>query len=315
MRLPFRTLLPLMLIVWLTPLNSQAYPLDGFEHTNIPRLQGYGLAQVGKTRGRKLHPGALLSNDQVQLRLPHLPEQKIPAVDPAFQKQIKNILGRNKSRYSISIIDLTNADNPVYAEHRGEKDFNPGSLGKLVVALAFFNELALAFPDPEIRESILRETYIRADELIIKPSHVVPFWDAKKNRLKHRKPRIGDRENLWTWLDWMLSASSNSAASTMMKQVMLLHHFGDQYPVPEAQSQRWFKQMKPMQRVNILREALDNAVVDNGFDNAILRQGGLFTRVGKQRVPTGGSRASSRELMKFLLRLEQGTIIDYFSSL
>ncbi len=303
------------LAVLSSPLNTLAYPLDGYEHTNIPRLEGYRLAQEGKTRGRKLHPGALKTNDTIQLRLHHLPEMSIPPVDAKFQQQINDILWRKKSRYSISIIDLTNPDQPFYAEHRANKDFNPGSLGKLIVALALFNELAKAFPDTQVRESILRDTFVSADELIIKPSHVIPFWDENKNRLKHRKPRIGDKASLWTWLDWMLSASSNSAASMVMKQVILLHHFGSEYPSSTTETQQWFQQLKPMQRVEILREALDSAVTENGFDNTILRQGGLFTRMGKRRVPTGGSRATSRELIKFLLHLEQGTVVDYFSSL
>ncbi len=39
----------------------------------------------------------------------------------------------------------------------------------------------------------------------------------------------------------MLSASSNAAASTVMKHAMLLRHFGQDYPVSEAESRRFFK--------------------------------------------------------------------------
>ena len=46
-----------------------------------------------------------------------------------------------------------------------------------------------------------------------------------------------------------------------------------------------------------------------------LRQGSFFTRQGKQRVNGGGnSYGTARELMRFMLRMEQGRLVDEFSS-
>ena len=49
--------------------------------------------------------------------------------------------------------------------------------------------------------------------------------------IQYRRLQIGDRANLWTYLDWMLSASSNAAASMVIRELMLLVHFGKNYPV------------------------------------------------------------------------------------
>jgi len=46
-----------------------------------------------------------------------------------------------------------------------------------------------------------------------------------------------------------------------------------------------------------------------------LRQGSFFTREGKHKVNGGGnSYGTARELMKYVLRMEQGRLVDEFSS-
>ena len=299
----------------LTSSSAGAYPLDGFEYTGIARLEGYQLAQEGGVRGRRLPAGAMLQMNQVNLRLREKTDFTLPAKDEVLQKQIRRLLGKNKNRYSIAILDLSDPDNPAYAGYREEINFNPGSVGKVLVAIALFHELATAFPEVEEREKVLRETMITADTFIQYDSHKVPFWDAKKKRLTHRRIRIGDTASLWTWLDWMLSPSSNAAASMVQKQVMLLHHFGAEYPVSKEQAADYFAKSTPAELVAAFRSALDNALQQQGIDAEILRQGAFFTREGKRRVPTGGSRATAKSLLEVLLKLEQGQIVDVFSSL
>ena len=47
----------------------------------------------------------------------------------------------------------------------------------------------------------------------------------------------------------------------------------------------------------------------------MLRQGSFFTATGKQKVPgVGDSYGTARELMRYLLRMEQGRIVDEWSS-
>jgi hypothetical protein len=53
----------------------------------------------------------------------------------------------------------------------------------------------------------------------------------------------------------------------------------------------------------------------NGLDLQYFRQGSFFTRYGKQRIPTGyNSYGTARELMRLLLLMEQGRLVDIFSS-
>lgn len=303
----------LVLAAWAAALG--AYPLDGYDHTGIGRLEGYRLAQEGKVRARRLPPGALLPLEAVDLRLRRHRQLEIPAVDPVFRQQIVALLGKHRDRYSIAILDLTDPDHPVYAEHRANEVFNPGSIGKLVVATGIFNELARAFPDDiELREAILRGTEVTADAFIRVDSHKVPFWHSRQLRLEHRPIRIGDKASLWTWLDWMLSPSSNAAASMVMKQLMLLGRLGAGYPGTDDDARRYFDTTPPRRLAADLRRLLDRAVTDNGLSLTALKQGGFFTREGKRRVPTGGSRATARELLRYLLRLEQGRIVDEWSS-
>jgi hypothetical protein len=112
----------------------------------------------------------------------------------------------------------------------------------------------------------------------------------------------------------MLSASSNAAASMVMKQLILMTHFGPSYPVTEAESDTFFRETPRKELSSILERALQGPITRNGLDVEQLRQGGFFTWKGKQLVPGTSSHASPRELIRFLLRLEQGKLVDVFSS-
>jgi hypothetical protein len=54
----------------------------------------------------------------------------------------------------------------------------------------------------------------------------------------------------------------------------------------------------------------------NGLDPAQLSQGSLFTKEGKARIPgAGGSTSTPRELLHYLVLMEQGRLVDEWSSL
>ncbi len=311
---PRRMPIILAILALALPGASRAYPLDGYAHSHIARLQAWNFKVHRERLKKRLPPGQLWPFEDIDLRLADHPDLEIPPVDPEFQRQIVQLLGGQRKRYAISILDLTDPERPVFAEHRGDKRFNPGSVGKLVVATALFRELALAFPDTARREEILRTTWFRADDFIHKVSHKVPLWSKKSQRVFRRKLRVGDNANLWTWLDWMLSASSNSAASMVIKQVMLLHHFGDRYPPTAREARRFFTRNPPGVLGKTLREIFDTAMTDQGLDPEEFRQGGFFTSTGKRKALAGGSRATTHALMRFLVKLEQGKIVDGFSS-
>ncbi len=55
-----------------------AYPLDAYPATGIRRIEAARLAVVGKMRGRRQPPGALLPAGLVDLRLLDHPDLKLP---------------------------------------------------------------------------------------------------------------------------------------------------------------------------------------------------------------------------------------------
>ncbi len=289
-----------------------AYPLDGTDYTGIQRLEGYRLGQQGIARSGKLPSGALLEMSQVQPQLENAVELRIPQVDRAFSEQVRKLL--RAPSYGIAVLDLTDRDNPVYGEHNAGQSFNPGSVGKLAVVMGVFQSLASIYPDDiPARESVLRNTIVTADGFIDTDHHVVPFWRAEENRIQKRKLHKGDHASLWTYLDWMLSASSNAAASMVIKQLMLLENFAKDYPVTERQQQEFFKSSSS-ELGNMLHDGLENGVRGGGLDPHKFRQGGFFTSGGKKRVPGGSSTATPREALRFLFNLERGEVIDAFSS-
>jgi hypothetical protein len=155
---------------------------------------------------------------------------------------------------------------------------------------------------------------VTADEFIITDSHEVPIWAMGQAAIQYRRLQVGDRANLWTYLDWMLSASSNAAASMVMRELMLLVHFGKDYPVDAAQAKAFFQKTPRKDLSDLLSRALVDPVARNGLNPAELRQGSFFTSKGKQIVPGTSSHATPRELLGYLVRLEQGRLVDAFSS-
>lgn len=302
----------LLLLFLLLPGLARAYPLDGLNYTGIARLEGYRLAQGNKASGRVQPPGGQLALHQVDLRNAGS-RLALPAPDAEFSRQLADLLGADADRYAVAVLDLSDPARPVYAEHRAEARFNPGSVGKLVVATALFQQLADLYPDDiAARERILRETQVVADSFIVSDSHAVPFWDG--SRLAHRLLRQGDAASLWTYLDWMLSASSNAAASMVMREILLLAGAGRAYPLDKARIDAFFRTRSRAELAALLGRALHGGIARNGLDPQALRQGGFFTQTGKARVPGGGSWATPRELMRWLLALEEGRIVDAWSS-
>ncbi len=304
----------LSVLAW--SVSGFAYPLDGDAFTGIGRLEGYRLATEGKVRGPHQPDGALLRLAEADLRLPNDSDMEIPSADAEFTARIVRLLGAEADRYGIAVLDLTQPDHPVYAEHRGLVDHNPGSVGKIVVVTGMFQALADIYPDDtEARLKVLRSSMVTADEFILSDNHKVPFWNPAKKQMSYRLLQIGDRASLYTYLDWMLSASSNAAASMVIREILLLRHFGKRYPVSEAEIRAFFRETPKSALTALLVRSLQTPLEQHGFDTEQLRQGNFFTSRGKQIVPgRTNSRANARSLMQFLLKLEQGKMVDAFSS-
>lgn len=307
----FLRLASLLLVLQTTV--TMGYPLDGAEHTGIMRLEADLLVQQGKAPGQ-VPSGALLNTDQIQLRLLARPDFQLPEPDMEFTAEVVKLLGKHTDDWGIAVLDLSDPNHPAYAEHYASRRFNPGSVGKLMVAISLFETMAKLYPDEISRMRLLRNTEVIADKFINYDSHKVPFVNSKK-RLYYRPLRIGDRNNLWSYLDWMLSPSSNAAASTVMEQLLQLQYFGLDYPVsPEMSSVFWHETPRATLG-GLLSTSMRNGLVASELNPDNLWQGKFFTNYGKRKVPGSRSYATPRELMRFLLHLEQGKVVDPFSSL
>jgi hypothetical protein len=295
---------------------AHAYPIDGYADTGIRRVEGARLAQEGLIGGSKQPPGALLTTEQVDLRLLDHKGLELPEPDPAFTAQVLKLLGGDAGSYGVAVLDLSKLDSPRYAEHRGDYRQNVGSVAKVIVALGLFQALADIWPDDTgQRIRVLKDTVVTADAFSQSDHHKMRIFDVENRKLTRRTMRIGDQGSLWEYLDWTLSVSSNSAAAMTMREVMLLRQYGKEYPPPEEEIKRFFKETPAKELTALFQRSFFEPITRNGLDLENLRQGSFFTRQGKQQVNGGGnSYGTARQLMLFSLRMEQGRLVDEFSS-
>jgi hypothetical protein len=293
-----------------------AYPMDGYDYTDCRRVLYTWRKMHGETPGPPIPPGAQLPLADV---LPRMADGAAPPLvldpGPGLSRKIRESLGEDAAEYAVSVLDLTDRDNPVYAELNGDVRRNVGSVGKMVVGLSWFQTLADVYPDDvAARERLMRETIITADEFIKSDHHKVVIYDPEANAREFRQIRVGDQGNLWDWLDWMLSASNNSAAATMQKQVMLLKHFGKAYPPTAEQEAQFFADTTHASRGELFLATMNEPMERNGIDTGKFRQGSFFTRTGKSKVGGTNSYGNVRELVRYLYLMERGELVDPWSS-
>lgn len=303
-------------LLLLAPASGHAWPLDGYADTGIRRVEGSRLANEGKVRDVRQPPGALLPTSAVDLRLTGHRSLEPPAPDPEFTASVVRLLGSEADRYGIAVLDLTDPQRPRYAEHRGDHQQNVGSVGKLVVAVALFQALADTYPnDTEKRTAVLKNTQVTADAFAHWDHHTIRLFDPATKTLVRRPVRDGDRGSLFEWLDWMLSVSSNSAGSMVMREAMLVRQFGTRYPRPDAEIEQFFRDTPQRELTALFNRTFVEPLGRSGLDVAMLRQGSFFTAEGKRLVQgVGNSYGTARELMKLVLRMEQGRLVDEWSS-
>lgn len=294
---------------------AASYPLDGYDETGIRRLEYARLVTSGDLPGSGVPPGARLPVADVQPRLAGSDVPLSLAPDPALGRAIRRALGADAERYGVALYDLSDPAQPVYAEHNGDFRANIGSVGKLLVALAWFQAMADTWPeDVAARERLLRGTMLAADEFVVRDHHKVNFYDPATRARSYRVIVPGDRGNLWEWLDWMLSASNNGAAAFVQEQTMLLKAFGRDYPPTDEQKARFFAARSRAELSALFLAAMTEPVERNGLDLAEIRQGSFFTRTGNSRVPTTSSYGTPRQLIRYLFLLERGELVDGWSS-
>ncbi len=300
--------------------SAADYPLNGYSRTGIARLKAFKLVQEGKLRGTaKLPPGAKLDEVEIVLRLQgknggYDLSASTPG-DPILQKGLEELLKNRDPNYSIAILDITNPQKPRYAAVKEDSLFPPGSIGKLLIMSGLFDQLARVFPDTAARVRILKNTKVTADDWALKDEHEVPFYDQVANKISYRVIKPGDTLNLWEFVDHMVSPSANAAASIVWKQAMLIDQFKTAYPVSKAKVDAYFKETKKSilteQSVRVLRDPLAAA----GLPEDEIRQGTMFTGGGQRAVPGVSSYITPKQMLRWLLKIEQGKLVDGWSSL
>ena len=299
---------------------TPTYPLDGAAATGIRRLTGYRLVHEGKVKGTfKLPPGALLPGGQIALRL----KQQSPAFDiapntphdPYLQAGLERIFGNRDPSYAVALLDISDPLKPLYAALRGDDKKIPGSVGKLCVITGLFGALAATWPAIADRQKTLHDTMVGADSFIFTDGKTVPFYQDGDPAVVNRVLRLGDRFNLWEWADHMLSQSSNSAGSMVWKQVMLIRKFGRSYPPSKTEQEAFLKNTPKPELGKLALSALEEPLAASGIDTSRMRLGTFFTRNASNAIPGAASYACPNELLRWLIKMEQGKLVDEWSSL
>lgn len=293
-----------------------AWPLDGYPDTGIRRLEYDRLVVAGEFQGTAPPVGARLPTSAIDLRLTGLADLDLPTPDPAFTDEIKGLLGVNADVYALAVLDLSDLDDITYAEWRGDYHQNVGSVGKLVAVLGLLQALADTWPeDTGQRWEVMKQTPVIADSFSQSDHHTVRFYDPDSRTTHRRSIAIDDEASLFEYLDWTVSVSSNSAAAMVMREAMLLRELGQDYPPDNEAIPGILDGLGSSGRTTLFQETFWAPMARNGIDLADFRQGSFFTRGGKARVNGGGdSYATVRALALYALRMEQGRLVDEWSS-
>ena len=294
---------------------AATFPIDGYEQTGIRRLDYAARVASGEMPGPRLPAGALLGTDQIDIRL-RGDAGRLPALDQPLSDALAALLGEGAPDYGLALLDLTDPNTPVYAAHREDYRQNVGSVGKLLAAVGLFHALADAYPGDNIaRQRALRETYLVADRFSHSDHHKITLFDPESGELQRRPMRDGDSATLYEYLDWTLSVSSNSAAAMVMRDAMMLRELGIDYPLAAADVDEFFDSRSRQKLTQLFQRTFWEPVSENGLSLSSLRQGSFFTREGKRLVNGGGlSYASPRSLAQLVLLMEQGRLVDEWSS-
>ena len=94
-----------------------------------------------------------------------------------------------------------------------------------------------------------------------------------------------------------------------------MRHYGDAYPPTLAEEGRFFRETPKARLTQLAMPIVSEPLRAAGISESQFKLGSFFTRTGKQRVPGVGSGATPQGLLTYLLRLEQGRIVDPWSSL
>lgn len=298
------------------------YPIDGFERTGIKRLKRLEMIQNGELKDNTSLPeGAKKSWKDIQLNLLSRKSDSVGSffvVDASFQKDIASLFRGLDKSYSLTIMDISDPDSIRYAERNKTLGYQPGSVGKLAVLAALFEQLAKIYPDSfELRTELLRKKEVKAGVWGLTDEHTIPVFDVEKNTLVKRQVVAKDVFNLYEWADHMLSVSNNGAASIVWREALLMAAFGERYPeLTEEEAISYFKETPRKELTDLANDVVNLPLRNLGITADEWRLGSFFTSGANTYVgDKGGSIGTPFGLMKFLVQLEQGNVVDESSSL
>ncbi|MEH6778035.1 serine hydrolase [Maribacter arcticus] len=298
------------------------YPIDGYERTGIKRLKRLELIKSGVIKDATALPtGALKSYSEIQLNLLSRKNDSamgLMQVNEDFQKEISALFRGLDKSYSLTVLDISDPENVRYAERNETAGYQPGSVGKLAVLNGLFTQLAKIYPDSfELRTELLKNKSVKAGVWGLTDEHTIPIYNIEKNTLVKRQVIASDVFTLYEWADHMLSVSNNGAASIVWREVLLMAAFGDKYPeLTQEEADAYFKETPRKELTDLGNDVVNLPLRELGITADEWRLGSFFTKGANTYVgDKGGSIGSPQGLMKFLVQLEQGKVVDEASSL
>ncbi|WP_086477341.1 serine hydrolase [Arenibacter amylolyticus] len=298
------------------------YPIDGYLRTGIKRLKYLELVKSGEIKlNAPLPKGAFKSYEDIELNL--LPKKNdslgaLLTIDENFQKEINGLFKGLDKSYSLAILDISDLNQIRYAKRNETAGYQPGSVGKLAVLVALFDQLAKIYPDSfEKRIQLLRSKSVKAGVWGLTDSHTVPIYNVETNKLIKRQVVASDVFTLFEWADHMLSVSNNGAASIVWREALLMSAFGQAYPdLSQEEADAYFNNTPRKQLTDLSNDIVNLPLRSLNIGADEWRLGSFFTSGANKYVgDKGGSIGSTLGLMKFLIQLEQGNVIDEASSL
>ncbi|MEZ5146110.1 MAG: serine hydrolase [Bacteroidales bacterium] len=275
---------------------------------------------IGAINEQKPVEGAQLKLSEIKLNLMNEKGDSLetfPKPDPELQKSINALFPNLDESYSVCLLDITQGKPLRYACRQEKRGFMPGSVAKLAVIAGFFNELQKIYPDSfEKRQELMKNHRVRAGKWANYDEHTVPVYNLETQKYYKKIVQESDTFNLYEWADHMISASNNAAASVLWKEAMLMHAFGKNYPPTASEEAAFFATTSKTELKEIAMQVVDEPLRALGITKEEFNLGSMFTRDAKQMVPgEGGTIASPFGLMKYLVAMERGQIVDSSSSL
>lgn len=294
------------------------YPIDGYQTTGIKRLYQLRQFQLDSVPYKRIPFGAFKGVSDIKLNLTTRKDSidNLLVEDKDFAKDMSRLFPG--AGYSASIMDMTNPEKLRYAAFREDVGYQPGSVGKLAVLLAVMDQMAKVCPDSwDQRTMYMRDIKVTSRYWGLGDHHTIPIYDIEKDKLIKRQVIASDEFSIYEWLDHMVSVSNNGAASIMYREAMLMAAFGADYVNLDAEkAEQYFKDTPRDSLTNLAHRVVNDPLRKLGITEDDWRLGGMFTRSAEKYVSRkGGSIGTPKGLMKFLVQMEQGTVVDKESSL